>query len=77
MTSQVKDVASEMATDSSRSTTATPSVLPEESIEDDVLPETDEQRGYGGLVLLGAALVLSVFLAAYLIGRNRYSENGE
>ena len=77
MTSQVKDVASEMATDSSRSTTATPSVLPEESIEDDVLQEPDEQNGNGGLVLLGAALVLSVFLAAYLIGRNRYSENGE
>ncbi len=77
MTSQVKDVASEMDADSSQSTTATPSVLPEESVEDDVLPEIDEQNGYGGLVLLGAALVLSVFLAAYLIGRNRYSKNSE
>lgn len=77
LTSQFTDVVSEMDADSSQSTTATPTVLPEESIEDDVFPEPDEQNGYGGVVLLGAALVSSVLLAAYLIGRNRYSQKSE
>jgi hypothetical protein len=77
MTLQAEDVVSELAAGSSQSKTATPTALSENSGEDEPRAAPDEQRGYGGLVLLGAALVISILLAVYLIVNNLSHKNIE
>jgi hypothetical protein len=77
MTFQAEDVVSELAAGSSQSGTATPTALSENSGEDEPRAAPDEQRGFGGLVLLGAALVISILLVVYLIVNNLSHKNIE
>jgi len=76
-TYQTEEVVSDLAVGKSQRNTSTPEAQTAKSGENDTLAASGEQGDYSGVILLGAALVISMFLAANLIRRNRSHKNRE